>query len=146
MKNAKQETMDNRIIRVIVDTNLWISFLIGKRLNCLLELLDNPWFTLVSTPILNEEISRVVRRPKLKKYFPEESVLQLEKWMEKNAEMHELDAITPRCRDPKDDYLLELAIKSKATFLVSGDKDLLEIGQVDGCRIMTFTEFEAEWS
>lgn len=146
MKNAKQETMDNRIIRVIVDTNLWISFLIGKRLNCLLELLDNPWFTLVSTSILNEEISRVVRRPKLKKYFPEESVLQLEKWMEKNAEMHELDAITPRCRDPKDDYLLELAIKSKATFLVSGDKDLLEIGQVDGCRIMTFTEFEAEWS
>lgn len=146
MKNAKQETMDNRIIRVIVDTNLWISFLIGKRLNCLLELLDNPWFTLVSTPILNEKISRVVRRPKLKHYFPEESVLQLEKWMEKNAEMHELDTITPRCRGPKDDYLLELAIKSKATFLVSSDKDLLEIGQVDGCRIMTFTEFEAEWS
>jgi predicted nucleic acid-binding protein len=55
-----------------------------------------------------------------------------------------LDDIPQRCRDPKDDYLLELAIKSKAIYLVSGDDDLLDIGEIEGCRIMTFSRFLQE--
>lgn len=54
----------------------------------------------------------------------------------------ELSSITPRCRDPKDDCLLELAVQSKAIYLVSADSDLLDMGHVEGCRIMTFAQFE----
>lgn len=34
------------------------------------------------------------------------------------------------CRDPKDDYLLELAVISSADFIVTGDKDLLELERI----------------
>ena len=59
--------------------------------------------------------------------------------------MVEIGEIPQRCRDPKDDYLLELAVQANAIYLVSGDDDLLEIGQIEGCRIMTFAQFEVEW-
>ena len=143
MKNNPQD--EPQIVRVIIDTNLWISFLIGKKLDCLLELLDNPWFELVSTARLNEEILEVSRRPKLRKYFREENVLLLEEWMNQHFVMVEIDDIPKRCRDPKDDYLLELAVRANAIYLVSGDKDLLDIGQINECRIMTVAQFEAEW-
>ena len=143
MKNNPQDKP--QIVRVVIDTNLWISFLIGKKLDCLLELLDNPWFELVSTARLNEEILEVSRRPKLRKYFREENVLLLEEWMNQHFVMVEIDDIPKRCRDPKDDYLLELAVRANAIYLVSGDKDLLDIGQIIECRIMTVAQFEAEW-
>lgn len=146
MKNEWKQSDDESIIRVIVDTNLWISFLIGKKLDSLLELLDNPWFDLVSTPQLNEEIIRVARREKFRKYFPEHEVKQLEEWMDTHFSMYEIGDIPPRCRDPKDDYLLELAVQTKAIYLVSGDSDLLTIGQIGDCRIMTVAQFEAEWA
>ena len=143
MKNDPQD--EPQIVRMVIDTNLWISFLIGKKLDCLLELLDNPWFELVSTARLNEEILEVSRRPKLRKYFREENVLLLEEWMNQHFVMVEIDDIPKRCRDPKDDYLLELAVRANAIYLVSGDKDLLDIGQINECRIMTVAQFEAEW-
>lgn len=143
MKNNPQD--EPQIVRMVIDTNLWISFLIGKKLDCLLELLDNPWFELVSTARLNEEILEVSRRPKLRKYFREENVLLLEEWMNQHFVMVEIDDIPKRCRDPKDDYLLELAVRANAIYLVSGDKDLLDIGQINECRIMTVAQFEAEW-
>ncbi len=143
MKNNLQN--ENQIIRVVIDTNLWISFLIGKKLDCLPELLDNPLFELVSTPRLNEEILKVSQRPKLRKYFSEESVLLLEKWMRQHFTMVEISNIPRRCRDPKDDYLLELAVRANATYLVSGDKDLLNIGQINNCKVVTAAQFETEW-
>ena len=145
MKNEWLQDNDDSLIRVVVDTNLWISFLIGKKLDCLLDLLDNPWFEIVSTPMLNEEIVRVAHRPKLSKYFPEKDVERLKQWMDEHFSMFEIGEITPRCRDPKDDYLLELAVEARAIYLVSGDKDLLEIGQIGDCKIMTVAQFEAEW-
>ena len=60
--------------------------------------------------------------------------------------MIELGDIPCRCRDPKDDYLLELAVQANAIYLVSGDDDLLSLGHIEGCRIMTVEQFEAEWN
>jgi hypothetical protein len=53
----------------------------------------------------------------------------------------ELKEIPARCRDPKDDYLLELAMASKAEFLLTGDDDLLEMKRVGFCRILTVRDF-----
>ena len=39
----------------------------------------------------------------------------------------------------------ELAVKAKAIYLVSGDDDLLSLGHVGGCKIMTAHQFEHEW-
>jgi hypothetical protein len=52
-------------------------------------------------------------------------------------------AVVPQqaCRDPKDMYLLGLATKSRAAFLVTGDKDLLTLTRFDQTRIVTPREF-----
>ena len=131
-------------IRVIIDTNIWISSLIGRQLNSLRELLSYPTIELVVTERLMQEVLLVARRPKFAKYFRSEDVEQLQKWMSQNMTNVSLGKIPARCRDPKDDYLLELAIQSKAIYLVSGDSDLLEMGTIGECRIMTVRQFEQE--
>ena len=131
-------------IRVIIDTNIWISSLIGRQLNSLQELLSYPTIELVVTERLMQEVLLVARRPKFAKYFRSEDVEQLQKWMSQNMTNVPLGKIPARCRDPKDDYLLELAIQSKAIYLVSGDSDLLEMETIGECRIMTVRQFEQE--
>lgn len=131
-------------IRVIVDTNLWISSLIGRQLANLRELLSYPRVELVVTERLMQEVLLVAQRPKFVKYFRAEDVEQLRLWMEQNMINVPLTIIPARCRDPKDDYLLELAIQSKAIYLVSGDSDLLELGTIGDCKIMTVAQFEKE--
>lgn len=91
-----------------------------------------------------QEVLLVARRPKLAKYFNTDDVNQLQEWMEQNMTNVPLGEIPSRCRDPKDDYLLELAVQAKAVYLVSGDSDLLELGSIGGCRIMTVRQFEKE--
>ena len=131
-------------IRVIVDTNLWISSLIGRQLNSLRELLSYPSIELVMTERLMQEVLLVARRPKFARYFKSEDIDQLQAWMEQHMTNVPLGEIPTRCRDPKDDYLLELAIQAKAVYLVSGDSDLLEMGSIGDCRIMTARQFEQE--
>lgn len=36
------------------------------------------------------------------------------------------------CRDPKDNMLLELAVAGQAEVVVSGDKDILDLGEFEG--------------
>ena len=45
------------------------------------------------------------------------------------------------CRDPDDDKFLSCAIDAKAIYIVSGDKDLLDIRDYNGVEIITAAEF-----
>lgn len=47
-------------------------------------------------------------------------------------------------RDPKDNFLLDLIDFSKADFLVTGDKDLLEHDPFKTAQILTPAEFEKQ--
>ena len=55
--------------RVILDTNLWISFLITKNFSQLDELLSNNNCILIFSDELLEEFLIVTKRPKFKKFF-----------------------------------------------------------------------------
>lgn len=45
------------------------------------------------------------------------------------------------CRDPKDNKFLELAVSAKADFIITGDKDLLDLNPFRGTQIITPKEF-----
>jgi predicted nucleic acid-binding protein len=45
--------------------------------------------------------------------------------------------LTGMCRDPKDDMLFECAIRARAEIIVSGDKDVLQIVEYRGVRVLT---------
>ncbi|WP_242034563.1 putative toxin-antitoxin system toxin component, PIN family [Microcystis flos-aquae] len=70
--------MDNKPpIKVIIDTNLWISFLIGKQLAGLKYLLIEKTLVPIFSPQLLNEINLVTKRPKLQKHFPKSKVQEL---------------------------------------------------------------------
>lgn len=56
-------------MKVIFDTNVWISFLIGKRLSFLKEYLANGEIQISTTEQLIIEIKEVTRRKNLKNIF-----------------------------------------------------------------------------
>lgn len=72
-----------------------------------------------------EEIREVTSRERLKKYFPQESVVELLELLEAIAEKVEIVPTHFINRVPKDNFLLDLIDFSKADYLVTADKDLL---------------------
>jgi uncharacterized protein len=60
---------DNKPIKAIIDTNLWVSFLIGKQLASLKSLLVEGTIQPVFSQQLLDEITIVTQRPKLKSIF-----------------------------------------------------------------------------
>jgi putative PIN family toxin of toxin-antitoxin system len=45
------------------------------------------------------------------------------------------------CRDPKDNFLLALAADGNAHYLLTGDKDLLDIKKLNKTKISTISDF-----
>ena len=48
--------------------------------------------------------------------------------------------LAPASRDPDDDHVLACALAAEANFIVSGDGDLLSLGDFRGIRILTARE------
>ena len=128
--------------KVIVDTNLWVSFLIGKELQHLKDLIVDVRIRLVTTDQLINELKLVTSREKLKKYFEPEKVTDLISLLDIISEKVKIKKIELICRDPKDDFLLALCKESKADFLITGDKDLLEIKHYGRTEILTLKKFK----
>ncbi|WP_262712379.1 putative toxin-antitoxin system toxin component, PIN family [Polaribacter sp. IC063] len=60
--------------KIILDTNLWISFLISNNLHQLNKLIKNKKIILIFSDELIEEFIDVVRSPKFKKYFQKSDI------------------------------------------------------------------------
>lgn len=130
--------------KVIFDTNVWISFLIGKRLSKIKRFIADGSITIITTEQLLTEIRMVTNREKLRKYFPIDSVIELIDLLETIAVKVDIKPTHFMNRDPKDNFLLDLIDFSKADYLVTGDKDLLEHNPFKTAKILTPSEFEKE--
>jgi uncharacterized protein len=130
-----------RKIKVILDTNIWISYLISHRLSFIDELIYEGRITLVLSDELLEEFIEVARRPKLQKFFSNEDLLTLLELLVWNGTHINPKSQVNLCRDPKDNFLLNLAMDAKADFLVTGDGDLLDLKTIGSCQIITLKDF-----
>lgn len=128
-------------IKTIIDTNLWISFLIGKQLASLKPLLTSRKVQPILAKQLIDELILVTKRPKLRKYFEPQKVQALLKFLEVVGLFVEITSEVSICRDAKDNFLLSLAIDSKADYLITGDADLLVIKQIGETKIVTYQQF-----
>lgn len=133
--------------RVVVDVNILISFLIGKRLGGFFTLLRNGEFVLLVSPPLLAELVDVAARPKFRKHFPVDFAQQLAMTLTEAGEPVDVKSISPSplSRDPKDDYLLLMSRKGKADVLVTGDKGLLDMERFGHTRIMSARSFTDEY-
>jgi len=129
-------------IRLVLDTNLWIRYLIAKDLARIDLLFEQDEVVLLFSNKLLEEFVEVALRPKFRNYFLEEDIENLLELFDAYGELVEVVSIVEACRDPKDNFLLALARDGKADFLVSGDLDLLVLKEFEGTKIVTYREFE----
>ena len=134
--------MPNSAKRVIFDSNIWVSFAIGKRLNELRMALTHPKVEVFVCQKLLWEVKMVIQKPKLLKYISQDRQKMLLELMQACQYVNILEQISI-LRDPNDDYLLDLAAIADADFLVTGDNDLLVLKNYQHTNIISFASFMA---
>jgi putative PIN family toxin of toxin-antitoxin system len=131
--------MLNKSVRIILDTNLWISFLITKNYSKLTSLLLSGQVILIFSQELLEEFIAVTQRPKFEKYFSQLDILTLTELIDRYAEFANVTTKITHCRDEKDNFLLSLAVDGNADYLLTGDSDLLDLKEIGKAKIITLS-------
>jgi putative PIN family toxin of toxin-antitoxin system len=62
------------ILRIVVDTNIWISFLIGQTLSGLANQISQDRVMVLFSKELFQELIAVLHRPKFQRYFTAEDI------------------------------------------------------------------------
>lgn len=127
--------------RIIIDTNLWISFLLTKDFLKIDNLLKGNHVKLLFSQELLEEFIEVSERPKFKKYFSKQDIKSLLARIHTKAEFITTKSVITACRDPKDNFLLALAKDGKASHLITGDADLLILKKLGKTEIVSISSY-----
>jgi putative PIN family toxin of toxin-antitoxin system len=127
--------------KVVIDSNVLVSALKGKTTHALLytAFKESRFKLVISTEII-KELAAVLYRPHLK--INPRDIKELFRLIKANSIRINLPPpFITACRDPKDNFILELAVKAEADFIVTGDKDLLVLNPFKGISIVTLNEF-----
>jgi putative PIN family toxin of toxin-antitoxin system len=128
---------------VVVDTNVLVSALIGKgNPRRVLETIFSERVSLCLSASILAEYVNVLQRPKFAQYSDfaafASSTLRTLQSIARFAEPR----ITIRtCPDPNDDKFLELAVVTRARYLITGNKRHFPFRSFMGTRIVSPTEF-----
>ena len=133
--------MQNKVNRIIIDTNLWISFLITKEFAKLDEIIFSRRCILVFSQELLDEFLEVARRPKFRKFFSVSDIEEILETIDEYADFIKVQTRIEVCRDTKDNFLLSLSVDGDADFLITGDKDLLDLIKFGNTTIITISDF-----
>ena len=132
-------------MRIVIDTNVFISATFWK----------GDSFTILKK-VENKEIDLIVSQEIIKEYG---NVLNYEE-IQSKVKIKELEAnfilgdlvahsiiVAPQVRhnivkaDPDDDKFIDAAVESKADYLISQDKDLLDLKEFQGIKILKPADF-----
>jgi len=119
-------------LRAVLDPNVIISAVLspgGPPARALRLWLEGA-YELVCSPLLLDETARALVYPKLRTHIDADEADELLDLLRRGALLVEDPNDPPEVSstDPKDDYLIALAAKSRS-LLVSGDGDLLELSE-----------------
>jgi len=103
-------------MRLILDTNLWISYLISNQFVKLDELMKEDQITFLFSKESLEEFIAVTARPKFEKYIKKEDLTELLLYFNSFGEIVKIESNIEICLDPKDNFLLNLAMDGRADF------------------------------
>ena len=128
-------------MRAVIDTNVLVSGIIRPRgaPGAIVQALrDGRIVPILSRPML-EEVGAVLSRPRLQaKYGLDPAAVEtVLRFLVTRGELVEPRIQIRRCRDPRDDMFLEAAVSASADRLVTGDKDLLELGSIEEVAIVS---------
>lgn len=131
----------SKAVKLIIDTNLWVSFIISKKQHLIDTLFYSEDARLLFSQELIAEINQTITKPKLKKYFGANALEEMLLVFDPFIDFIEINGVVTECRDPKDNFLLALAKDGDADYLLTGDNDLLDLKKFGKTKIRTISEF-----
>ncbi|MGH9195786.1 MAG: putative toxin-antitoxin system toxin component, PIN family [Acidimicrobiia bacterium] len=127
-------------VRVVFDTNILISghFWKGPPYRCRLAVDAGLAVLVLSEPILTELGEKLITKFGVSK-------ADVDSIMERLRTSSELTDVEGKSgwvpQDPDDDKFIETALVGGATLIISGDRHLLKLGNVQGIEILTARQF-----
>ena len=129
-------------MKVILDCNIWISFLMGYQREFLRLLLKNRSIEIYICDEIASEVMDVAQRAKCKTKISNIVLDWLDTIFEKICHKAKITAVAScEIRDPKDLYLISFSESIHADYLITGDKDLLVIKEFHETKMITLAEF-----
>jgi putative PIN family toxin of toxin-antitoxin system len=125
---------------IVVDTNTFIAagWQVNAHARRVFAAVARRRFRLAVSPAILEECRGVSQRP----LFAGKNYAGLLSWIEKHAVWFDPASLGKRrSRDAKDDIFLACAVAAKAKFIISADKDLLDLQKPFGIQILTPAQF-----
>ena len=133
--------------RVVIDANVYVSALIrpqGPPGQIVERLLGEGPHTIIVSKMILEEVRRSLDYPKVRKKI-DATEQELNAWVDSLGVLADVVSGVPEVRvvesDPDDDVYVAAALDGRADFIVSGDRHLLELEEVQGVRIITPRQF-----
>jgi len=127
---------------IILDTNIWISFLLSRKYHILVDTILSNHLEIVTCNTLIDEFNEVLQRAKFKRYLKMNDIREAVKIHLRLCRLVEVEMKVDYLIDKKDNFLIDLYMASKATILVTGDKQILEQAPKFGFNAITLKQFE----
>jgi uncharacterized protein len=122
-------------VKIILDTNVIIAGFATRGLcAAVFELCMNRFEVIVSEEILKEVSMNLLNKIRI----PSPQGDQIVSYLRENCSVSEIDEIDGSiCRDANDVHILGLAQRSSAEYLITGDRDLLDLPTHKSTKIVT---------
>lgn len=133
--------MQKRQLRIVIDTNLWISFLLSPTSHKILSLLHDNDLVILLSEELYQEINTVASREKFRKYISGSNIVLLQTYLLQRGYFVTTHSRVIFPEDPKDGFLFALCKDGEADYLITGDKTILDINEFEQTKIISLTSF-----
>jgi uncharacterized protein len=132
-------------MRVVLDTNIWLSGLLwGGLPGQILQQVELGALRAIASEAILDELARTLDRPKFQRRL-ERLGLDVAGIL---GAVRQVVVMVPdelivveNLRDPKDAMIVAAAIVGNAGVIITGDQDLLVLGEVNGVKILTPRDF-----
>lgn len=126
-------------MRIVLDSNVILSAFAARGLcRAVFEVCLDTHEVIISRHILEEVRHGLVTKLKMPASGSEEIISYLEEFCTMGNEGREIPEV---CRDPDDDRVIALAVCEGALYVISGDRDVLDLGQCAGVSMCTPRQF-----
>lgn len=127
------------MLKVVIDTNVFISGIVfGGTPRKIID----AWITKQYIFCLSPELKAKILIKLEKKFsLPQEAMSKIKEALDTYSQKYIPIQKVTLCKDPQDNFLLELAEEAKADYLVSGDKLVLAMKDYKNTKIISPREF-----
>jgi hypothetical protein len=128
-------------VKVVVDTNVWVSYFINNRIYYLVKWLLNNHIEVFTSDELISEVFEVLHRPKFNRLKSVSDISDLIALLHEVGSRRKVKSAFNNSPDPEDNFLFDLCLECQADYLITSDRKLLQFTPGFKLYIIAFAEF-----